>query len=387
MPLVLYRRHAPACRVHTLGLSAREVRHYRDCSCPVWISGLTDDNQLYPRQSLHTRDWGVAEARARAIQANAADVVAHGPTIRDCVQRHLATHTENIGPRALEHHRLTLTRFEEFAHNRNKIFMSDLSVDLVEDFKSSVLAKFKSTTRFLAVAKLKVFLRESYRRGWITEPLALKVRSPQAVYEQALPYTEDEIARVLDEADRLDGGRDDAYGYASQPHTFRLLVELMLETGLRVSDAIRYDPTMCTRGEHLWVYRFEPCKQRRKTAKPHTADVFLSDRLHSAITAAVWLSPRYPFAYRPFNGINTMERQVYEDMQTVGRRCGVEDCRPHRLRDTFAVRMLVRGVPLEEVSHALGHSSIGVTQKHYAPWVAARRNRLEGLLAQALVQP
>ena len=46
-------------------------------------------------------------------------------------------------------------------------------------------------------------------------------------------------------------------------------------------------------------------------------------------------------------------------------------------RDTFAVEMLLAGVPLEQVSMLLGHKSIRVTEKHYAPWVRARQEQLE----------
>jgi len=36
---------------------------------------------------------------------------------------------------------------------------------------------------------------------------------------------------------------------------------------------------------------------------------------------------------------------------------------PHQLRDTFAVDLLQKGVPLEEVSKLLGHESIKTTEK------------------------
>jgi integrase len=49
----------------------------------------------------------------------------------------------------------------------------------------------------------------------------------------------------------------------------------------------------------------------------------------------------------------------------------------HMLRDTFAVEYLLAGVGLEEVSRLLGHSSVLITQKHYAPWVLERQKRLE----------
>jgi integrase len=42
------------------------------------------------------------------------------------------------------------------------------------------------------------------------------------------------------------------------------------------------------------------------------------------------------------------------------------------------------GVPLEDVSKLLGHASIAVTEKYYAPWVVSRKLRLERLLSETL---
>ena len=39
--------------------------------------------------------------------------------------------------------------------------------------------------------------------------------------------------------------------------------------------------------------------------------------------------------------------------------------------------MLLAGVPLERVSVLLGHSSVKITEQHYAPWVLARQEQLE----------
>jgi integrase len=366
-------------------LTPREIRHYTACECPIWVTGTTD-NERYPRQSLGTRDWAVAEAKLRANTTAEVDTAIHGPTLTDCIGRYLDAHAPNVTDVVLNQYRHLLGRLVEFAHTRNKLFMSDLTVDLLEDFKVYALWNLKSTTRHIAVAKLKVFLRESYRRGWTTQALHEKIKSVRAVYEQKKPYTDEEICLILDEATRITGSNKSA-GYGSNATMFRLLLELMLETGLRVSDAIRYDPRRCKKSKQLWMYSFEPQKQH-KNHHARTAEVFLTDRLKQDIDHAGWFSEHYPFAYRPFDSSPaTLENNVYRLMQTIGERCGVSDCRPHRLRDTYAVRMLLRGVPVDEVSRLLCHSSVTITEKYYAPWCPARRLRLEGLVAEALMQP
>jgi integrase/recombinase XerD len=59
---------------------------------------------------------------------------------------------------------------------------------------------------------------------------------------------------------------------------------------------------------------------------------------------------------------------------------GMPSGHSHQLRDTFAVNLLQRGIPMEEVSKLLGHTSIKTTEKSYAPWVTARRDRLDSLV-------
>jgi hypothetical protein len=56
---------------------------------------------------------------------------------------------------------------------------------------------------------------------------------------------------------------------------------------------------------------------------------------------------------------------------------GVPDGHAHRFRDTFSVELLLAGVPIERVSILLGHQSVRITEKHYAPWVRARQEQLE----------
>jgi integrase/recombinase XerD len=45
-------------------------------------------------------------------------------------------------------------------------------------------------------------------------------------------------------------------------------------------------------------------------------------------------------------------------------------------RDTFAVELLLAGVPIDQVSVLLGHHSVKMTEKYYLPWVKARQDQL-----------
>jgi hypothetical protein len=100
MALTIFRRHSADCRVHTLRLSARAKRFYTDCECKIWITGTTP-TERYPRQSTGMTDWKAAQAHLASLLAKSTDTTVHGPTLADCVQRHLDTHAENISPRTL----------------------------------------------------------------------------------------------------------------------------------------------------------------------------------------------------------------------------------------------------------------------------------------------
>jgi integrase len=56
---------------------------------------------------------------------------------------------------------------------------------------------------------------------------------------------------------------------------------------------------------------------------------------------------------------------------------------PHMFRDTFAVELLLAGVPLDQVAVLLGHSSMKITERHYSPWVLARQTQLEASVQRA----
>ena len=71
------------------------------------------------------------------------------------------------------------------------------------------------------MAKLKTLLRHAYRRGWVLESLVDRVVSHRATYKQKEPYSDEEVEKILAEAEKLNGG---THAYAKHPKTFRLLL-------------------------------------------------------------------------------------------------------------------------------------------------------------------
>lgn len=351
-----------------------------DCNCPIWAAGRTANGEI-PRQSTGTRDLKTAEAILAALIVTDKKKQADGPTIEECIQKYLASHKHELGEKTYGQYKLHLGRLQNYCERRGVYAMRELNVDLLETFKVEGLPDLADTSKSTVVAKLRCFLRDAFRRAWIGEPLVERVTAHRAVYEQKEPYSDEEVEKILKEALKLSGG---THGYARHPKTFRLLLDFMLETGMRVGDAIRYNPALVARGEHLWIYTYIPQKQRR-TEKPKPLEAYIPDRLKKAIDTCEWLSPRQPFFYGASRNPAYLANEVYERMQSLGARCGVTDCRPHRLRDTFAVRKLLAGFQLEDVSRLLGHSSVKVTEAYYAKWVSSRKVRLERLVAESLV--
>ncbi len=54
---------------------------------------------------------------------------------------------------------------------------------------------------------------------------------------------------------------------------------------------------------------------------------------------------------------------------------------------TFTVELLLAGVPLDQVSLLLGHSSVKITEPHYAPFCKARQEQLAASVKLAWKKP
>jgi integrase len=335
-----------------------------------------------PRQSTRFSDLKKAEALRDSLLVQVKGDQTTGPAVSECIEKYLVSREQELDTRTLSQHRLALDRLKRYLEEQGVLYIRDMTVDHLETFKTAGLPKaMAGTTRSTTDAKIRCFLRAAFRRGWIKEFLVERVTTVRAVYEQKEPYTPEDVTAILDQALLLGGGTT---GYATKPKTFRLLLELMLETGLRVGDAVSFDPRSLAFGDTLWAYTYRPQKQKR-TEKPKLLEAYLTEDLKRRICECEWLSKKGPFWYGDGTDPTPLAQAVYERMQGIGERAGVADCRPHRLRDTFAVRALLRGMQLEDVSRLLGHSSVKVTETYYARWISSRKRRLERIVTETLV--
>ena len=169
----------------------------------------------------------------------------------------------------------------------------------------------------------------------------------------------------------------------NQATRLRILTLLMRWSGLAIRDAVTLERRRLNEHDELFLYR---AKTGSPVYVPLPPDVAESLR---NIPPGPSPNPRYFF----WSG-NGSPKSVFGNWQRSFRRLfkianlrrddgSIQRCHPHMLRDTFAVEMLLAGVPLEQVSILLGHKSVKITEKHYAPWVKARQEQLAANVRKA----
>lgn len=185
-----------------------------------------------------------------------------------------------------------------------------------------------------------------------------------------MPFDCDEMVRILAAIEQYKqqvptSERDNA-------GRLRALVLLLRYMGLRISDVVN----LCTdsvNGNRLLLYT-------AKTGTP--VNIILPD----FVIECVETTPRVNGVRMFWSGEGKLDSAV-RSWQTRLRRlfaiAQVPDGHAHRFRDTFAVELLLSGVPIECLSVLLGHQSVRIAERHYGPWVRARQEQLEADLERA----
>jgi integrase/recombinase XerD len=195
-----------------------------------------------------------------------------------------------------------------------------------------------------------------HESGWIPTNAASHLRPPKISGPPTAPFTREEFSSILKACD--------VYPDRLNAVRLRALVLLLRYSGLRIRDAVTLSRNRI-QGDKLFVY----------TAKTGTA-VFCP--LPPFVIDALSLIPSSTYFF--WTGLSKPKSAVGDWQLSLKRLlilAGVPDGHAHRFRDTFSVELLLAGVPIERVSILLGHQSVRITEKHYAPWVRERQEQLE----------
>jgi integrase len=220
-----------------------------------------------------------------------------------------------------------------------------------------------SFTRSL-LERLRAFYRFAVESKWVADNPATKIKNPKVKPTPTMPFSQEEATNILAACDQY----PDSYGRVRQWNGRRLraLVLLLRYSGLRIGDAVCLSRDRVT-GNKLFLYT-------AKTGTPVYCP--LPEFVITALDAVERNNEHYYF----WSGTSEKDgaaRDYMRYLASLFQLAGVQRGHAHRFRDTFAVELLLAGVPLERVSVLLGHSSVRITEKHYAPWVLARQGQLE----------
>ena len=169
-----------------------------------------------------------------------------------------------------------------------------------------------------------------------------------------------------------------------QSKTEKMIIELLLSTGCRVSEIAGIKLSEIDGDKILvhgkgqkdrYVYLSAPAQLAltdylglRKDSNPYLFPKSISGSVKeewnsikkSRKTLSDWV--QYPNLVSPTQE-NAIDCGLIESkVRRVGKRAGVVDCHPHRFRRTCATLALKRGMPVEYVSKMLGHENLSTTQ-------------------------
>jgi integrase/recombinase XerD len=223
----------------------------------------------------------------------------------------------------------------------------------------------ESSVQSQKTGRLKGFLRFCERRKWIDANPAAGMKAPKVANRPTLPFTREEMLKILAALDKYANRAG-----VENAQRLRAFVLLLRYSGMRIGDAVQCGPERL-KGNKLFLYA-------QKTGV-HVQCV-LPDFVVREIEAAS--SERF-FFWSGQSKLHTVVGVWQQSLQTLFSLAGVSGGHAHRFRDTFAVELLLAGVPIERVSILLGHQSTKITERHYSPWTRSRQEQVEADLQRA----
>ena len=339
------------------------------CQCPIWVDGMLAGVEI--RESLKMRDWQRAQQHVREwegrTQRPAAAVAAK--TIEAAWKEFLADlEARQLVDSTVRKYKLLSRQMEEHAKTVGLRFLTEFDLPAVSAFRAGWNDGPRSSAK--KVERLRAFLRFAQRRKWVAENPALELKAPRITLCPTLPFSREEVLRIL--AAVNDYKEEFPTRGADNARRIRALVLLLRYSGMRIGDAVS-----------LTAERIEENRLFLYTQK---TGVQVNTILPDFVLKALDTTPKVSETHFFWDGTSNLETIVGSWRKRLVKLFELakgENGHPHRFRDTFAIELLLTGVPIERVSVLLGHQSVRITERHYSPWVRSRQEQLEADLVNA----
>ena len=128
-------------------------------------------------------------------------------------------------------------RFLPWTERRGLNKLHQVSIDSLRQFRQSWTDSPLCATKNLE--RMRAFFRFCHQGGWIKQNPALAVKPPKVTRTPTLPFSRDDMTRIVDACENYGGNRD----------RIKAFVLTMRYTGLRIGDTIRLSKTQVSDGK------------------------------------------------------------------------------------------------------------------------------------------
>jgi len=365
--ITIFVRHAAKCP------HRRKGEFFKGCKCWKHLRWSYASKQY--RRAAGSRTWeGAVRERQKeeaAYEAKGQPCEDQPTTLREIIEIFLRDKEgQNLNAGVLKKYRRELARFAEFSEKRGKAFLAHVALPDLTDYRATWEAEYPSSrTRQKVQERLRSFFRYSLNAGLIARNPAAALSPVKVDVAPTLPLDASQYEKLLKAV-------GETFGESVKAARVRALIHLMRYTGLAIGDAVTLERAAISFDAGKKITRIVTARAKTgvDVSIPIPAD------LASELAGVASGNPRYVFWQTGNGERESAVKQWHKDLKQVFEKAGMPDGHPHQLRDTAAVEWLNAGIPLEEVSRLLGHASIRTTERHYAPWVKSRQDRLDSLV-------
>jgi len=363
---------------HSEGCKYQGDESCKRCDCRKHLRWTANGVQY--RRATKVRTWADAERYRQNLldqvaAGNTAPVPTAAQTIHSLVEVFvISKRTQKIGDTTVKRHERELKRLADF--------LADNGIFTPVGINATVLYKFRdrwpklypaSSTQREAQQRIRQFLRFLHDEGHIQK---LPRLTPIKVDQQpTMPLDAKQYKALLAAIPK-------AFEHEKLAQRMGAVVRLMRHSGLAIMDAVTLKRDSLVFDKKKNLYRVVTNRQKTGT---HVSVVIPNDVAKEVLAVANG-NPEYVFWNNQGGQKKTVVKDYQKDFRRLFLAAGLGNFKSHSLRDTFSVDLLQRGVPIEEVSKLLGHSSTKVTEKHYAPWVKGRQDRLDEIMLSVIGQ-